>query len=173
MKLFKATSFFINLLNRTFSDKNFKAFTIMMIILICTFSNVVYIFNKTRGVREKDGEFWKDYKDYDGEGTINDEIFTKDVPSDFLNSFFFSYKLSLGEFDTEGFRGENEMFLWAIFIAATFLLQITFLNMLIAIMANTFYEVLANQQTATMRERIEILSDFRLVVRWLRLDTEF
>jgi len=24
-----------------------------------------------------------------------------------------------------------------------------------------------------MRERIEILSDFRLVVRWLRLDTEF
>jgi len=57
MKLFKATSFFINLLNRTFSDKNFKAFTIMMIILICTFSNVVYIFNKTRGVREKDGEF--------------------------------------------------------------------------------------------------------------------
>jgi len=24
-----------------------------------------------------------------------------------------------------------------------------------------------------MRERIEILSDFRLVVRWLKLDTEF
>jgi len=122
MKLFTDTSFFINLLSRTFSDRNFRAFTIMMIILICTFSNVIYIFNKTRGVREKDGEFWKDFTDYDNEGVINDQIFTKDVPSDFLNSFFFSYKLSLGEFDTEGFRGENEMFLWAIFIASTFLL---------------------------------------------------
>merc|ERR1712226_1404193 len=91
MKLFKSTSFFINLLSRTFSDKNFRAFTVMMIILICGFSNLVYIFNKTRGVREKDGEFWKDYKTYDSEGTINDEIFVKNVDSDFFNSLFWLY----------------------------------------------------------------------------------
>ena len=50
MKLFKATAFFINLLDRTFSDKNFRAFIVMMIILTCTCANILFIFNQRRGL---------------------------------------------------------------------------------------------------------------------------
>lgn len=66
------------------------------------------------------------------------------MDNDFFNSFIYSYKLSLGDFFTDTFRGENEGFIWGIFIVFTFLLQITFLNMLIAIMGNTFTIVMEN-----------------------------
>ena len=84
-----------------------------------------------------------------------------------MSSIIYAYMLSLGEFDTEGFAGNNELLLWAIFIGATFLLQITFLNMLIAIMGNTFDRVMEAKQQSEMRERIAILADFRLVLRRL------
>ena len=49
MKLFNTTAFFINLLGKTFEDVNFKAFFIMIVILILAFSNMVYILNNARG----------------------------------------------------------------------------------------------------------------------------
>ena len=56
---------------------------------------------------------------------------------------------------------------------ATFILQITFLNMLIAIMADTFSHVMDNAEESSMKERISILNDFRLVMRSLGIDSEF
>ena len=45
--------------------------------------------------------------------------------------------------------------------------------MLIAIMGNTFDHVLDNKQESSMKERISILADFRLLIRALKLDSEF
>ena len=52
MKLFRTPAFFINLLSETFSDNNFKAFMIMMIVLTVLFANIFFIMNQERG-----GEF--------------------------------------------------------------------------------------------------------------------
>jgi len=123
-------------------------------------------------MREVDGAI-VDYTEEDDFGTINDTIFEKDLPSEFFNAVIHTYKMCFGEFNTEGFRGDNEMFLGLVFILATFLLPITFFNMLIAIMQNIFNQMMDIQHTAILRERIGILSDFRLVVRWLKLDNEF
>ena len=54
------------------------------------------------------------------------------------------YILAVGDYDTENFdnKGEvNKVVLWFTWLVATFLLQVTFMNMLIAIMGNTFEEV--------------------------------
>ena len=83
------------------------------------------------------------------------------------------YKLTMGDFATKQFFGESNTFIWLIFIAATFFLQITFLNMLIAIMGNTFSQVMDTKEESSMKERISILADFRLLMRSLRLDSEF
>ena len=51
------------------------------------------------------------------------------------------YILAVGDYDTENFdnKGDvNKVVLWVIWFAATFLLQVTFMNMLIAIMAEVF-----------------------------------
>ena len=53
--------------------------------------------------------------------------------------------ISLGDYSTDdyGNRGEvSKQLIWLVFIAATFFIQITFMNMLIAIMSNTFDKVM-------------------------------
>ena len=45
--------------------------------------------------------------------------------------------------------------------------------MLIAIMGNTFSQVMDNKEESSMKERISILADFRLILRSLKLDSEF
>ena len=54
--------------------------------------------------------------------------------------------LALGEFVMDGFKEHPQMFLvYIFFLGATFLTQITFLNMLIAIMGDTYGRVKENQ----------------------------
>ena len=52
------------------------------------------------------------------------------------------YQLSLGEFDVENFgmKGEDS-FIWLLWLATTAITQIVFLNMLIAIMGDTYAKV--------------------------------
>lgn len=58
------------------------------------------------------------------------------------------YLLAIGDYDTGGFDNQgqsNKIVLWVVFLAATFFIQLTFMNMLIAIMGNTFEEVIEKQ----------------------------
>ena len=76
------------------------------------------------------------------------------------------YLLSLGEFDTENYGSEGgDTLPWIVFIAATFITQITFLNMLIAIMGDTFARVSEAKEQSALSEKIQILADFVIVVR--------
>ena len=133
MKLFETTALFINLLSHTFLDKNFKAFMIMTIILMLCFSNLLYILNTERGV---------EFRFIEDESMINDSIYQSELTDSFVNAIVYSFKLGLGDFSTVGFRGNNENLTWIVFVLATFLLQITFLNLIIAIMSNTFDHIL-------------------------------
>ena len=72
-----------------------------------------------------------------------------------------------------GFKGNNQNVTWIVFVGAAFFLQITFLNMIIAIMANTFDHVMEKKHQTSMKERISILADFRFILRALKLEQEF
>ena len=59
-----------------------------------------------------------------------------------LNAVLNQYFLALGEFSTDNFSDQpNSGLAWILFVAATFVTQITILNMLIAIMGDTFGRV--------------------------------
>ena len=94
MKLFNTPAFFIDLLSETMADQKFRAFCIMMIVMILMFTNVFYIMNQERG-----GEFKYSEDSYD----FNEELYTKDLPGDlgFINSMIYMYKLTLGDFTTK------------------------------------------------------------------------
>lgn len=82
--------------------------------------------------------------------------------------------LALGEFGTDNFSAEgtpNGAILWILFIVATFLSQITILNMLIAIMGDTFDSVYENKAQAALKEKISILKDFVAIVGIEKRDT--
>ena len=61
-----------------------------------------------------------------------------------VDSTLNQYLLMLGEFDLDGFENHaNLAICYMIFILSTFITQITFLNMLIAIMGDTFDRVIS------------------------------
>lgn len=76
--------------------------------------------------------------------------------------------LTLGEFETDSFSsgsGTNLEIVWILFALATFLSQITILNMLIAIMGDTFDSVSETRQQSGLAEKIYILNDYVWVVQ--------
>jgi len=154
MRLWPSAAFFFDLLVNTFGDINFKAFLGSSMLLILTASTTFWVLNMGRE------------NVYDDYGNASHRIYPKAVDNDFLNAFFFAYITSQGEYRTEEFEGENAPLLWIIFFGVTFLIQVTFLNMLIAIMGHSFQTVLDNKQQSAMKEKIKIISDFRLVLRW-------
>ena len=89
-----------------------------------------------------------------------------------------TYLLSLGEFDFEEFGARDSntnVMLWIAFVFGTFMLQITFMNMLIAIMADVFSEVIVKKKQYSLTERIMLLNDFRVFLDFFKLglDAQF
>ena len=83
--------------------------------------------------------------------------------------------IALGEFsfDDYGTRDEIQQYVsWGWFVGATFMLQITFMNMLIAIMSQIFEKIYAKEEIAKMRERLELLEDLKQVFRCCQVNNK-
>ena len=86
----------------------------MTILCVLTFTNVFYIMNQERG---------NDFEYKTSEKTYNQELYTEDPgTSGLFESFVYMYKLTLGDFGTKTYMGENSWFLWSAFLLATFFL---------------------------------------------------
>ena len=65
----------------------------------------------------------------------------------------------------DGFDNHNEMyFCYLFFIGATFVTQVVFLNMLIAIMGNTFDQVIERRAQYALVTKLSILSEYYYVI---------
>ena len=148
LRLFEKTAFFLDLIGQTFTDSNFMAFAMTTGLMILGFTCLFWIFNMNRAEVHENGDLYEEQI----EG------------NEFVNSFLFTYITSMGEY-SNNFRGDNEYFLLIIFFAVTLLIQNMFMTMLIAIMSDTFQKVLENKQQSAMKERIKMISDFRLLIK--------
>lgn len=61
--------------------------------------------------------------------------------------------------------------MFGFFVATTFITQITFLNMLIAIMGDTFDRVSEVKEQSALSEKIAILSDYVIIVKRESVET--
>ena len=71
--------------------------------------------------------------------------------------------LTLGEFGLENYSkatDQNSGIDWSFFLLATFFGQLLILNMLIAIMANTFDKIFENQTQFILQLKLEVLNDY-------------
>ena len=118
MRLFSNTSFYIRLIMETLKD--IKYFLILFIFIMMCFGNALLVMNQGR----------------------SSHVYSKVFNVPFLDSMLNQYILTIGDYDTEAFRMEGgDIIIWCLFIMATFITQITFLNLLIAIMGDTFDRV--------------------------------
>ena len=83
-----------------------------------------------------------------------------------FNAFENQYELSLGEYEIESYRGvEVRQFLvYLLFVMSSFLIQITFLNMLIAIMGDTFDRVIEQKPTYSLKNKLMLMASMKGII---------
>ena len=124
-RLFPGFAFYNRLIGETLSDS--LRFMILYVLIICGFANVMYIINFKRIMQSED-------------------LVVADFTSNnVFNSFAQTWNLGLGDFDLDNYSGtmrqEDLAAVWIVFFGSTFIVNIVFLNMLIAIMSDTFDKV--------------------------------
>lgn len=73
----------------------------------------------------------------------------------FLESILYSYRITIGDFALDDYPSStNPAFLWIIFILATLFSMIILLNMLVAIMGDSFNRVTECQDSQKVREHL-------------------
>ena len=95
------------------------------------------------------------------------ELFDVQTSNSFFDAFVNQWILGLGEFYPERFKQNNDDLIWYGFIFATFFTNIVFLNMLIAIMQDTFTKISLNKKRNGLMQQTALYADF---IQTLRVD---
>ena len=144
LRLFEGTAFYIQLVQETLAD--IAAFMILLIFSL-------FIFGTPMG--------FLTLNSIGAENEVVTSVFGGWLPDLIFNQ----YLLALGEFNMDGFDlSPQKIVCYLFFIGATFITQITMLNMLIALMGDTFSRMTDNKKFNAMKTKIELMEDLSLVL---------
>jgi hypothetical protein len=147
MRLFPSYAYYVKLIQQTVTDA--KEFTVMVLIIMVSFSAFFFIINRN----QIDA----------GEDEYVPAITGASVALDSLISVYLLG--ALGDFDVGMYQaGYNKYVAIGMFLLATFLIQAVFMNMLIAIMGETFGQVLEAAEENGLREQVVLMADFLWLV---------
>ena len=115
-------------------------------MVLITFANALYILEIANHAEASVSDDTALAPTADGETTSIDQLIQRAYNSTFIDSVVNQYLLGLGEFQYDAFASNPAgPLIWSLFLLSTFLTQVTFMNMLVAIMSDTFARVLANE----------------------------
>lgn len=152
LRLFDSTAAFIRMLKEIIVD--IVPFLTFLVVCIAMFANTFLIFDQSRRLQ----------------GRFDERIIEEAFGIPWIDAFVRSYLVGLGEFGMENFNGEGGTLIWMFFLLATFITQLLFMNLLIAIMGDTFDRVQDMKVQAAAKEKISMITDFIWV---LDLQEEF
>lgn len=139
------------------------SFTFLVILLHIAFANFFFIINNNT----PENAYYK--ANHPDEDFHYVDVY---IGKPIIDSFIAIYLLGLGEFDIDGTitKGLDVRIAWTMFFFATFLICVLFMNMLIAIMGDTFGNVLAQKDANSLREQLQLIEDFYWLIN---LDNKF
>ena len=113
-----------------------KTFSIIFAMAVIAFGNCFFILALMD----------HDYDKCNDPAIFNDPVQAplceKFVGNDLLTAIVYSFRMGLGDFQVDSYdKKVNGALLWIVFISAVIIMQIILLNMLIAIMGETFKSV--------------------------------
>jgi len=139
LRLFKPFSAFIRMISEIVYD--IRIFAVMLAIVFIAFGNCIVILNRNRD-------------------PVVDPLFQSYLGINGVDSLINAYLLGLGDFDYSNYgSGKNKYFIWIFFLAATFIVQLVFMNMLIAIMGDSFGRINGLLDQATLKELCVMMQD--------------
>lgn len=163
LRLFDFTAQYIDLITTTLRD--ISKFVVVLFIVVVSFTTGFYILQINRVVN-----------DYNG---LEDPLFPYDEETNiFYESFMFQYKLLLGDFENISFKRSytglqdsmasavmfENLLISVYFIATTFFTQITILNMLIAIMSETYQKHSQGLSELGKRQKLKLMAEYLMIV---------
>lgn len=155
-RLFRPTAAFIRMIVEMLKD--IRVFLLVFFIGIFAFSNAYYVFDLyTDNLIDK----WM------ADPTKNpDEAPEKIAGESFIDAFIYTYQQSLGELGSDGFDDSySPTVFWIVFFCSTILLQITLLNLLIAIMGDTFGRVLEVSAESQIKEICVFIVEYSFLIK--------
>lgn len=81
----------------------------------------------------------------------------------FFRAFLYAYQLSLGEFNTDEFNSQDVVYLDIMWFLNTLITLVVFLNLLIAIMGDTFDNVMETAESNMLKELASIMVENNFV----------
>jgi hypothetical protein len=146
MRLFKNLAYFVKLIMKTITD--IIPFMLMMLIIIAAFAQYFYVVNNN-----------VKYIDPNSDVVFFDEY----VGNNGIDVLISVYLMgAIGAFNSGLFRAGLEPdrhYAIIMFLLATFIIQVVFMNMLIAIMGDTFGQVSEASTESGIREQVVLISD--------------
>lgn len=127
----------------------FRYFVLALLIAILAFANTFYILGKN-----------------------GEENFTG---HDIFDSFIYTYRMAFGDFDTDNFDTEDEALIWILWFINTLIVLVILLNLVIAIMGDTFDRVQETQESTMLKEFTNIMREnaFMIPKSLLYRDTKY
>ena len=148
LRLFDNTSFYVTLITKTISDILYIGFIIVIILVYIGLAMYMLELNAEIG----------------DDTAVIQPIFHQFLVDSIINQ----YLLMLGEFHMDGFKNHsNAVLCYIFFISTTFISQITFLNMLIAIMGDTFDRVIDQRPTYSLKNKLMLMAAMKSMIRSL------
>lgn len=147
MRLFDSTAMYVSLIIRTIKDISY--FMIVMMLIIFGFATAFYLLQMNRV-----------YQEYEEDDLLYPISIGEHVGA---KSLKLQYYMMLGDFENINLDSEilsQEALATIFFILTTFLVQVTILNMLIAIMSKTFEEHMSEQDVQSKKQKLLLLSEY-------------
>mmetsp|Transcript_26943 Transcript_26943/g.19397 ORF Transcript_26943/g.19397 Transcript_26943/m.19397 type:complete len:303 (+) Transcript_26943:5575-6483(+) len=138
MRIFKPFSAFIRIISEIIMD--IRVFSIMLLFCLAAFANCLMILDNNR-----DNPDEKNIAPYTG--------------SFVFDAMIHAYLTGLGDFNKDNYSLSDDVVVWIMFLLATFLVQLVFMNMLIAIMGESFGRITAIQEQSTLKEICGMIDD--------------
>mmetsp|Transcript_2938 Transcript_2938/g.4004 ORF Transcript_2938/g.4004 Transcript_2938/m.4004 type:complete len:230 (-) Transcript_2938:532-1221(-) len=141
LRLFEQTAFYVLLVGETLSD--IKFFLLVLFTTLMMFGAPLLMLNSNdASLIDSTFDFW------------------------FLDMLFNQYLLALGEFSTLDNFADNDQgkLAYLFFIFATFISQLTILNMLIAVMGDTYERIIENKEVNATMTKLTIMDDMNALL---------
>lgn len=110
-----------------------RHFLVLILIIMSSFVTMFFVFQQNI----------KAQTFYDDNGNqIEKRYIDEYTGHELIDSFIAIYLITVGDFYTENYKeSPNNIIIWPMFLLCNFLMAIVFMNMLIAIMGQTFGEI--------------------------------
>jgi Ion transport protein len=139
LRIFKSFSAFIRMVSEIVKD--IRVFSVMLVLCLTAFANCIIVLNNNRKL------------------TGQDSIFTSYVGWGPADALIHAYLTGLGDNNYDTYSSDDAIAVWILFLGATIIVQLIFMNMLIALMGESFGRISGILEQSTMKELCVMMDD--------------